>query len=299
MIVRPSSGDPDVWVPVLGAPEEQSPEGLPPGAHVVLLTEDPTDGLRGRRRGLEVRDTILVVGVGRPKFAFLFRKEVEGTVAENVLRYGVGGLNIDGCRVRTNDNLNGGAYAGERRTKTTTWQSDDRSEGKGSGFRQGIGDFAQPEGRWPSNLVFVHGEGCRRAGTKKVRAITGTLNGSWRTGGHYSGGWAGTETQDLGKPIGYGDAEGNEEVPVYECEAGCPVAELDRQSGSSRSLKSNSPRGTRPRGMGEPGERKGDPFPNGPTYSDQGGASRFFPQFKAEAEVIGWLGRLIGFEGSE
>lgn len=33
----------------------------------------------------------------------LARKPLEGTVAENVLRWGVGGLNIDGCRVGTED----------------------------------------------------------------------------------------------------------------------------------------------------------------------------------------------------
>jgi hypothetical protein len=39
------------------------------------------------------------------------RKPLEGTVAANVLKYGTGGINIDGCRVGTEDNLSGGAYA--------------------------------------------------------------------------------------------------------------------------------------------------------------------------------------------
>lgn len=54
------------------------------------------------------------------------------------------------------------------------------------------------------------------------------------------------------------------------------AALLDEQSGEGRSTASKAPRGKRPRGMGETGERKGDPMPNGPTYSDAGGASRFF-----------------------
>ena len=33
----------------------------------------------------------------------------EGTVAANVVKHGVGGLNIDASRVGTTDNLNGGA----------------------------------------------------------------------------------------------------------------------------------------------------------------------------------------------
>jgi site-specific DNA-methyltransferase (adenine-specific) len=39
----------------------------------------------------------------------LARKPLEGTVANNVLTYGVGGLNIDGTRVATNDAFGGGA----------------------------------------------------------------------------------------------------------------------------------------------------------------------------------------------
>jgi site-specific DNA-methyltransferase (adenine-specific) len=35
----------------------------------------------------------------------------EKTVAENVLRWGTGGLNIDESRIGTDDNLNGGAYS--------------------------------------------------------------------------------------------------------------------------------------------------------------------------------------------
>ena len=35
----------------------------------------------------------------------LFRKPLIGTVAQNVLKYGVGGINIDGCRVETNEIL--------------------------------------------------------------------------------------------------------------------------------------------------------------------------------------------------
>src|SRR5690606_29788839 len=37
----------------------------------------------------------------------------EATVAENVLRWGTGGLNIDGCRIPTSDRLGGGATSSE------------------------------------------------------------------------------------------------------------------------------------------------------------------------------------------
>ncbi len=38
----------------------------------------------------------------------LARKTLIGTIIENVLEHGTGGLNIDGCRIETKDNLNGG-----------------------------------------------------------------------------------------------------------------------------------------------------------------------------------------------
>lgn len=70
-----------------------------------------------------------------------------------------------------------------------------------------------------------------------------------------------------------------------QCAEDCAVAEMDRQSGTSKSSKSAKPIGKRPRGMGEVGERSGDPSPNGPTYADSGGASRFFPCFRYQAKA--------------
>jgi hypothetical protein len=46
------------------------------------------------------------------------RKPLAGTVAANVLAYGTGALNIDGSRIGTTDDLNGGGYSGKRRDAT-------------------------------------------------------------------------------------------------------------------------------------------------------------------------------------
>lgn len=71
------------------------------------------------------------------------RKPLEGTVAANVLKYGTGAINIDGCRVPTSDNLNGGAYAKSGKHRDDGW-----------GYqRGGAGEYKQPEGRFPANLV--------------------------------------------------------------------------------------------------------------------------------------------------
>src|SRR5699024_9119255 len=75
----------------------------------------------------------------------LARKPLDGTVANNVLTHGVGGLNIDACRVATEDDLNGGGYS-----KSSTKDAGDAS----SYFIKGaIGEFVQPAGRFPANVL--------------------------------------------------------------------------------------------------------------------------------------------------
>jgi site-specific DNA-methyltransferase (adenine-specific) len=70
----------------------------------------------------------------------------EKTVAENVLKWGTGGLNIDGCRIPTEDNLNGGRYSdnkGEITCNVYTPAINKRSKS----------DYNQPTGRFPANVI--------------------------------------------------------------------------------------------------------------------------------------------------
>jgi len=70
----------------------------------------------------------------------------EKTIAENVLKWGTGGLNIDGCRIPTEDNLNGGRYSdnkGEITCNVYTPTINKRSKG----------DYNQPAGRFPANII--------------------------------------------------------------------------------------------------------------------------------------------------
>jgi len=84
------------------------------------------------------------------------RKPLAGTVAANVLTHGVGGLNIDACRVGHNGdiaNANGGGQgAGYEAHNTPT-----RIYGNGIG-----GIVAEPHaaGRWPANIVITHTADC-------------------------------------------------------------------------------------------------------------------------------------------
>jgi DNA modification methylase len=81
----------------------------------------------------------------------LARKPLDGTVAENVLKWGTGALNIDACRVNTEDNLNGGAYVavGGRDVSNSLHAGTGMNvAGKTTGKQ-----FEQPVGRWPANLM--------------------------------------------------------------------------------------------------------------------------------------------------
>jgi hypothetical protein len=68
------------------------------------------------------------------------------TVAAQVLATGTGALNIDGCRVPTDESLNGGTYLGVKR------EADEQRCLEGGKLRNGIGEYQQPAGRWPANL---------------------------------------------------------------------------------------------------------------------------------------------------
>jgi hypothetical protein len=154
------------------------------------------------------------------------RKPLAGTVAANVLTHGVGGLNIDGCRVATD------------------WATDPTRRGWQGGNSQTVGvtgnfgctgdRVSEPnsQGRWPANTVLAHHPDC-------------------------------------------GDT----------CHPDCWVAQLDQQSGTSRSVASE--RGLR--GRHDAGSRETErikQYSGGVRgHADQGGASRFFPTFRYEAKA--------------
>ena len=73
----------------------------------------------------------------------LVRKPLDGAVVDNVERWGTGALNIDKCRIPTEDNLNGGAYAKQGTPRNDGWGMQ----------RGGAGEYVQPEGRFPANCV--------------------------------------------------------------------------------------------------------------------------------------------------
>jgi site-specific DNA-methyltransferase (adenine-specific) len=74
----------------------------------------------------------------------LARKPVEGSVAQNVLKYGTGALNIDACRVAVEDEQYARNCSGDR------GHADNRS--RDMDFAMGCGT-ASDKGRWPANIL--------------------------------------------------------------------------------------------------------------------------------------------------
>lgn len=126
--------------------------------------------------GFEIRDQIMwIYGSGFPKSSnqtddwegwgtalkpahepiVVARKPLIGTVPANLAEYGVGALNIDGCRVKTDDKLSVGAQKLWSHYRNGEASKDRRYTDKGST------NFAatpsprggDPEGRWPANVI--------------------------------------------------------------------------------------------------------------------------------------------------
>ena len=130
------------------------------------------------------------------------RKPLEGTVAANVLAHGTGGINVDGCRVETTENLNGGAYCSGGNRQTLA--GDERQGAAAGMFQPGKtvdADFTQPAGRWPANLTHDGGdEVLELFPTSKSTGGSASL-GAFRNGDIYGKGKDIIEKRDPG----YGD----------------------------------------------------------------------------------------------
>ena len=79
-----------------------------PGSHLFLICkngEEHRGEIQLRRMNLEIRDCIRWFHDKTHLSVVIARKPLEGTVANNVLKYGTGGINIDACRIPTEEIL--------------------------------------------------------------------------------------------------------------------------------------------------------------------------------------------------
>lgn len=204
------------------------------------------------------------------KVIALARRPVVGAIAQTALDYGCGAMNIDGTRLRTGDNLDGGAYSPGGRKSLP---GDQRSGASAGMFEEGggrlPGQYAQPLGRWPANLILQHQPGCRQTGTTTAPGYT--IN-RWTDGAKPFGGGAGHAYESEQQP--------DESVLVWECARECPAMDLGVQSGHQVSGVAVQRHGGGQKIGGIRGIYSGS---RGLTredlgYGDSGTASRFFKQ---------------------
>jgi DNA modification methylase len=202
----------------------------------------------------------------------LARKPLEKglSIAENVLKWGTGGINIDGSRIGFKD---------EADYKESTQKNQHQDFGtKPMVNNNTYGDWSmiqpknyEPSGRFPANLILTHHPECECKGLKKVKSD-----------GHHSG-----KVPDNGglynlglKPLedkGNIYAEnGQETIEDWDCHPDCPIRILDEQSGVSKSIKSK-----RGNGIGNGYHGSINEFDTERGINDIGGASRFFYVAKA------------------
>lgn len=199
----------------------------------------------------------------------------EANVASNVQGHGTGAVNIDGCRIQS-DNM-------PNPTKAPGWDAYNKTNAE-QGYRPT--DYARGDalytpsikGRWPANLILGHLDGCSVTGSQRVKSRKGGVRNT-ALGIMNDDSWKPSMTADRRD---YLDADGMETVSAWECEPGCPVAELDEQSGDRPGMS----------GGGDQGDNKKTGYEAVPSFNrkpsapfirgDRGGASRFFKQVGGE-----------------
>lgn len=123
----------------------------------------------------------------------LARKPLDGTVAANVLEHGTGALNIDGCRLPTDDRFGGGAKA---------------TSGFVDGYEHDGWTPGNDKGRWPPNValdevaaaMLDQQSGERSSGKMQPTHTTAGVKGRGVYGADAAGGFTTMET--------YGDTGG-------------------------------------------------------------------------------------------
>ncbi len=302
-----AKGGRDQWIAWLRGIMEQCLRCLKPGGHALVWALPRTahwTATAVEDAGFEIRDVVAhLFGSGFPKSLdvskaidapndwggwgtamkpgyeswILARKPLSGTVAANVLEHGTGALNIDACRIFTDWN---------EADRPESWKASGHTAKPGAekiAAPPGHGIECHPKGRWPANVVLSHvsdsedGPGCREVGPRNVVSRAG-LNGAAHTKG-YGGGW-----RDLNAPaqVTSDRIAGTkymqvEQVAAFDCAEGCPVRELDRQSGE---LHTHG--GTVTAEMSAMGFNGGNGSAR-PVLPSSGGASRFFATFKPDS----------------
>ena len=119
------------------------------GAHIVVIrtvNNFISTSIKLEDEGWELRDSIKVILQNSSLHATLFRKPFKGTVANNVLENGCGGINIDATRIEHQD----------PDIIRKTFESPLGMEHCARNRKGERGAGPSPDGRFPANLILIH-----------------------------------------------------------------------------------------------------------------------------------------------
>jgi site-specific DNA-methyltransferase (adenine-specific) len=223
----------------------------------------------------------------------LARKPLEKglSIAENVLKWGTGGINVDGCRVKmnTNDFL-------DYKNKRESFDNTEVNKGwKNSSKKLTSQEYIDnsSNGRFPANLILSHSPMCKLNGLKKVKGMIDKPTNRTKFDGTWNEGNTGLRNNTNSSREGYADENGKETIEDWTCQEDCPIRIMDEQSGI---LKSGQLKSGHKQGEGMFGKIGGDKI-IGNYGGDSGGASRFF--YCAKASKSERNNGLNGFEEKE
>lgn len=232
---------------------------------IITQNEDGTFNIPEKVRDLEPFGTALKPA---SEYIVLARKPLsEKSVAENVLKWGTGGINVDGCRVGS---------------ESMSYIRNEKDKGV-IGFGMNKYESEINEGRFPANLILE----CICDEVIKGDEIKGNENYKW------------SNTNSNGEVFkGRGKYTPRTETLDIHTNPMCPCRLLDEQSGVSKS--NTKQRVIEEKEAGQMYHRHEQPSNNYKQkvyvgdYSDSGGSSRFFYQAKvSKAE------RNMGLDGFE
>ena len=148
----------------------------------------------------------------------LARKPLVGTVANNVLAHGVGGLNIDACRVPSDEITGwGGAGAGGG-----TWNSENMRLGKD-------GDARPVQGRFPANVLLDE------HAAKEMDEQSGVLTSGGGNKGPRSSSWFTSNSPNVDDVRNPDSGGASRFFPVFKYQAKAPKKErpvIEREDGT-------------------------------------------------------------------
>ncbi len=181
-------------------------------------------------------------------------KPPEGSYVDNVLKWGVGAVNVDECRISTNEDL---SINGNRKNVKSYWQLNPSVEDVKS----------SPKGRFPANIILSHHPECVQVGMKKVK-------GSNKPGpkGFVNDGMFNIKRKEGEVKEKYG---GPETVESWDCHPDCAVRLLDEQSGVLQSKWGKDAPDKMSGNINYVGKKR---VSQQQFRGDSGGASRFFKQ---------------------